>query len=150
MRTLKDIDASRVTVVAELPPNIAEIEKVFPGVGKRARWHGIYFCYGNTIYNPRGLPIDVQLLAHEATHCAQQIAVGADEWWRKYLADPQFRFDQELEAHRVEFEAYRHYVNDSRPFRRRYLAAISERLSGPLYGRMVTKAEAKQAILGDR
>lgn len=50
------------------PPNFDAIAAVLPGaLGKN-----VIFCYGDTIYNPGGQVIPLQLLAHEAVHSIQQ------------------------------------------------------------------------------
>jgi len=66
-----------------------------------------------------------------------------EKWWDRYLNSKQDRLDWELEAHCVEYEKYIK-DNPARAFRRRYLASCAERLSGPLYGRMLKKDEAKR------
>jgi hypothetical protein len=146
MRRLIDLNCKEMNIVTAYPPNIAEIELVFPGV--KANLNGakqIYFCYGNTIYNPSGRPLEKYIIAHEVLHSMQQADTGVEMWWDRYLADPEFRFQQELEAHCVEYEQYR-LENPGRAFRRRYIAILAERLSGPLYGRVVSKAQAMELI----
>jgi hypothetical protein len=144
MRTLADISGHGMSIKIADPPNIAEIAKVFPIV--RERWSkGIYFCYGDTIYNPSGRVIPMELIAHECVHSLQQRDAGVEKWWTNYIVSPQYRFRQELEAHRVEYASIVDQGH-SRALRRRYLAGISERLAGPLYGNMVRKAEAKRLI----
>lgn len=145
--TIDTLNLSSMTIARTLPPNIDEIDKVFPGVKRDASRRGILFAYGTTIYNPRGLTVPIELIAHECTHANQQIG-GVEKWWKDYLGDKDFRFAMELEAHRVE---YRQFVFDhpARAFRRRYMKFCSERLSGPLYGNIVKKDEAKRLILED-
>lgn len=131
----------------EAPPNIRDIDHVFPGVGRQCYIRGIFFCYGNIIYNPSRVKIPRELLAHECVHSIQTERVGGPEkWWHEYLNDRGFRFAQELEAHRIE---YQDVVAQGygRKERRRYIMSCAERLSGPLYGRLVTKAKAKELIL---
>jgi len=54
---------------------------VIPGV-KRNAMSGIYFCYGDKIYNPSGKIIAVQLIAHECVHALQTVEAGGPEkWW---------------------------------------------------------------------
>src|ERR1700675_4964101 len=130
MLTLKDVQAVKMKIVKAAPPNATNIERVFPGVTSGIR--PIFFCYGDTIYNPAGVTIPLELLAHEAVHSRQQEVQGVRVWWDLYLASTHFRFNQELEAHRVEYEQYR--LLNNRPFSRRYLVGAAERLAGPLYG----------------
>jgi len=115
-------------IVVDYPPNIDEIRKVFPLTGQEI------FAWGNQIYNPSGSKLPQWLIAHETVHKAQQ---GKDPqaWWDRYLIDPPWRFEQELEAHRVE---YAHYcaAGFNRNRRRAMLKALARRLSSPMYGRI--------------
>lgn len=143
-RRFADIKNAKMKIDIAFPPNFAEIVKVFP-MAKDAATRGIYFCYGNTIYNPAGRSMPIELIAHEATHAIQQEATGITQWWEQYLHDTEFRFYQELEAHRVEYEKY---IKDhpGRHFRRGYQQSVAERLSGPLYNHCVPKDRAMRLI----
>lgn len=123
----------------EYPPNYAEITRVF-NIEKRSN---IVFTYGNTLYVPGGQKIDSQLLKHEETHARQQLEMGVDEWWDRYLTDEGFRFTQELEAYRNQYKAMA-----SLPLKDRigYLDHICTDLAGEMYGNLVTKEEAKAEI----
>ena len=120
------------------PPNIEEIRKVFPLTGEEI------FAYGNTIYNPSGITLSPELQAHEEVHAKQQ-AFDPRGWWDRYLIDPQFRLEQELEAHQVEYRTFCRNHKD-RNLRNRYLMAIAKRLSGPVYGSIVSQKEARKLI----
>lgn len=119
-----------LTPVRAFPPNYAEIIDAFPHVAKAK---GPIFCYGTTVYYTGPEKPDHALMRHEAVHSNRQ---GADPkgWWDRYLRDTQFRFIEELLAHRVEWQAYEGCGRSERRFMKRQIA---ERLSGPLYGRMV-------------
>lgn len=144
MRTLSDVMGHGMSIKIGDPPNIAEIAQVFPIVRERFG-KGIYFCYGDTIYNPSGRPLTVALIAHECVHSLQQREIGVTTWWDDYLERVSFRFQAELEAHRVEYASFVEQGNN-RVFRRRYLAGVAERLAGPLYGNMCKKREAMRLI----
>lgn len=105
---------------------------------------GTVFTWGETVFNPSGRPIAPEILEHEAVHARQQ---GGDpaSWWERYLADAQFRFEQELEAHRVEYRAVCAQSKD-RNARAAALQFIGSRLASPLYGGVVTRSEAMRAI----
>lgn len=140
---LADVRDVTMRIVAMPPPNLFEIIRVFPAATKK----GVLFAYGDTIYNPDDVDIPLQLLAHESVHGAQQRTWRhPKDWWEGYLSDKAFRFEQELEAHRVELESYCADVAGGRTSRRRYTAAVAERLSGELYGRMTTKANAMMLL----
>lgn len=145
MITLADVQNCRgMKIKKDLPPNIANIEKVFPGVTRRAMG-GIFFAYGNTIYNPSGKVIAPELLAHEMVHLIQTEKFGGPErWWEWYLGYPDHRSYWEIEAHRVEYEYVQ--LHSNRAFRRRAAKLISARLAGPLYGNLMTTAMAWRLI----
>jgi len=127
-----------VKISTELPPNYEAVKEKF-NPAKTA-----IFTYGDTIYNPSGGVLTPELLAHEAVHEGQQ---GADPqaWWDRYMVDDQFRLEQELEAHRVEYQAFCARVKD-RNRRAVFLNQIATRLASPMYGRVVTVREASRLI----
>ena len=127
--------------VFERPPLFALINEKFHIIGKP-----VIFAWGSIIYNPMGVIIPPELLAHEAVHGARQKG-RIEEWWKAYCAsDPRFRLAEEVLAHRVE---YKHLLGicDNRQARRGYIKRVAKRLASPLYGRMVTMAQARQLIL---
>jgi hypothetical protein len=128
-------------IVKELPPIYDKILAAFPEVRNHP---SVIFTYGDTIYNPGGHYINEELLLHEEAHIEQQAAMGKDAWWDKYLADPQFRTEQELEAYRAQFKAT--YKNHARPTWRRELSRLAKDLSSPIYGNILSYDEAKQLI----
>ncbi len=121
------------------PPNIEAIRAKFKLSPNTV------FTYGSTLHNPGNGEIDVYLETHEETHERQQLAKGVEEWWKKYLDDNQFRFDQELEAYQNQFE---HFCdNKKNPMRQEaFLNLLGRDLSGPMYGNVCTLEEAKQKI----
>lgn len=123
-------------IVHEYPPNYAAIIKAFPWVEKTK---GVLFCYGLNIFNPDSIAVSPSIMDHEEVHSLQQDDDPAG-WWDKYLASPEFRFGEEVKAHICEYVNI--YRNHDRNKRRLYLNAIAERLSGPLYGGLATKATA--------
>lgn len=132
-------------IVKRLPPNFEAIAQVLPD----AHTPGVIFCYGDTIYNPSGGKISRPLKAHEFVHSVSQEIIGVDEWWSRYLTYAQFRYDEELPAHRAEYATYCETEAD-RQHRFAYLVTLADRLSGPLYGCVVDFAAAKAAIKADR
>lgn len=122
------------------PPNFDKIAAAFKG----AERPGVIFCYGDTIYNPTGGTLSASIIAHEATHSARQ-GKGPGGWWDRYIADPQFRFVEELLAHRVEYAAATKGM--TRNQRRQCLRPIARRLSSSLYGGLVSPEQAKLLIL---
>lgn len=127
-------------IVRGRPPNFDEIAAKFPAANKK----GIIFTYGDTVYVTGDKPLNEALKKHEAVHIEQQRKIGGpDIWWERYISDPDFRLEQELEAHRAE---YRHYKDYGRETARRNLKVIAKRLASPLYGRAITKAKARELV----
>ena len=101
-------------------------EAKFDLTAKKPVW-----TYGDTIYNPHDGVIDDFLLAHETVHMYQQ-GGSPSSWWDNYLSNPTFRFNQELEAYRVQFRVIRDMVKDRNEVVRR-LFDMSETLA-TMYG----------------
>jgi hypothetical protein len=108
------------------PPMLEEITKVFPN-----RPAGVIYAFGDTIYNPGNLPLARPLIAHESVHGKRQMdSGGPDLWWRRYLDDKQFRFDEELRAHVA--EALTQMPKD-RNHRAMLMLMTARRLAAPFY-----------------
>lgn len=127
-------------IVRAYPPNIAKIAAAFP---QATTYKHVFFCYGDTIFNPSGAGISEALLAHEAVHSERQ-GDNPDLWWDRYIADPEFRLAEELAAHVEEYIV--HTRGYSRPMRRRVLTDIAEKLADPIYGSLVSIEKAKKLI----
>jgi hypothetical protein len=106
------------------------------------------FAWGDTIYNPAGASISHPLLLHELVHADQQRnhPQGVEGWWELYLQSDKFRLEQEIPAHRMEYKTFCEMKKEGRNERRLYLKSIVSRLSGPLYGNLMTFEKAKQVI----
>lgn len=133
-------------VIKAFPPNFAQIASVFPVKGMQ----GIIYAYGDRIYNPSGVNMEPWIVAHEEVHGGQQASGEGYEpakWWDHYIADPEFRLAQELPAHRAEWQEYLRVLGFTMASREKALERMAIRLSSPLYGSMVTKEWAEQAIL---
>ena len=130
-------------VVAE-PPMFYEIDKVFDVAGK-----SVIFAWGDKIYNPTGAVVTKELQAHEAIHGVRQLDMGVEDWWGQYLVDTEFRLVEELPAHRAEYQAYcrRHHAPNDR---HRALGIVAPKLAAPLYGSLISVADARDAILTGR
>jgi len=63
----------------------------------------------------------------------------------KLLADPQFRLDQEIPAHRAEYLTFGRF-NKDRNEKSKMLRTLGQRLSAPMYGSIITTNEAMKAI----
>lgn len=126
------------------PPMYDEIASVFDVRGKP-----VLFAWGDTIYCPVPCPIRPHLLMHEKAHGARQIETGIEEWWKRYLSDPEFRLEEEKIGHLAEYQ----WLADrcaSRADRRRNLSHVASRLSSALYRYKITKDEARRFLENGR
>lgn len=136
--------SERIPIRYEKPPMWDRVIAQFPTAAKG----DTIFSYATCIYRPNvmaGLPDS--LMAHERVHCERQLVYpgGVEAWWDRYLDDPRFRLDEEIPAHRAEIAvASRKIKSDS--MRSHALSRIAARLAGPLYGNLITVAEAKKLL----
>lgn len=130
-------------VVVADPPMFDRICAVFPDAVRP----GVIFTWGDRLYNPSNGKVTRELMAHEEIHSERQGKTEMEvvEWWNRYLADAGFRLDEELPAHRAEYQAYckRHGSG-----REKFLSHVAARLAGPLYGGLVNLREAKNLVMG--
>lgn len=143
-------------IVVARPPMFEEIDAKFSVAGRP-----VVFTWGTTIYNPEGVAIPPAIKAHESVHAQRQLtlfagtggAVPPEErirsWWERYLLDPEFRYTEELAAHRAEYRAMRGWTKDRNQVAQ-YLHQIATRLASPLYGGVVGYTEARRAIVAER
>ncbi len=119
-------------IVQSFPPNFASIHRVFPN----ASGPGVLFAYAPDIYSMYVTEIPPEMLAHEKVHIERQEAYegGVEAWWARYLVDAEWRYNEELLAHRAE---YQYLSGLSRQLRRSALKTVAKKLSGALYGRMI-------------
>lgn len=132
------------------PPNYDAILAVFPMASRRET----IFAYAPDIYVPSGKPLSEALVAHESIHIERQLAyrgdfgrAGVEAWWDKYLGNIEFRYEEEVLAHRAE---YQHMIQNAtcRQMRRSALKQVATRLASQLYGGLVSKQQAMEAISG--
>jgi hypothetical protein len=129
-----------MNIVATRPPNYDAIVAAFPWV---ATTRGVIFAWDMNIHNPDRIAITPSLRDHEEVHSIQQRGNPA-AWWDKYLASAEFRFQEEVKAHICEYANF--YQHHTRPKRRLELDQIAERLAGPLYGSLTSKAAALRLL----
>ncbi len=122
------------------PPNWDELVKRYS-----VEWGPTVVTYGDTVYCGYKLSDDV--VVHESVHIEQQATIGVETWWRRYYDDPQFRYEQELEAYRAQYKFIKRTIKDRNKMNQRLLLLASY-LSGDMYENIVTKAEAMKAIRG--
>lgn len=129
------------TQIKSLPPNFAEIVKVFP----MARGNNTIFAYYPNIHVPSGRPLTHELVMHEGVHLERQREAGVEKWWQQYLTDPQFRFDEELLAHRAEYRELCR-VLPIKAKRDKALKHVARKLASVLYNHMATPKAAKELL----
>jgi len=126
-------------VLYSLPPNYEDICSHIPAVRKNK---AIVFVYAPNIYSPAGIELRPDLIAHEEVHVKRQDDPAA--WWEQYLVDKDFRLREELIAYQAQYKyMVEHY---DRAKRRGILLSIAKDLSGPMYGGIITKAQAIKLI----
>lgn len=124
-------------LLRQYPPNFAEIVAVMGDSSRRA-----VFAYGDAIYAPTGRQPTPDMVAHEETHLRQQAdSGGAVAWWDRYLADRAFRLEQEVEAYRAQIASC-----VGRELRRAVSRHCVASLAKPMYGNLVSSAEAKKLL----
>lgn len=129
-------------ILLENPPNIEELKKLFALDASKA-----VYAYNDIIYNPEALPLQDHIIIHEDVHFKQQEEVGgAENWWRRYIDDVQFRLDQELEAYGVQYQFIKNHPAIKSKNKEAFLDKIASDLSGSVYGNIIDHNEAKCKI----
>jgi len=67
-------------------------------------------------------------------------------WWVRYYFDKKFRYSQELEAYRAQYEWYCNTQQVTYKDKFEYRLAIATILSSEMYGKLATKTEAFEEI----
>lgn len=135
---------TRQTIIRERPPMFDEIDAAFNIRNTKA-----IFAWGDKIFAPalQG-ELPKQLIAHESVHGERQKIYpgGVEAWWRRYIDEPQFRLDEEIPAHRAELA---HLLTKAKgpSMRAHVLSVTARRLAAPLYGNLITIADAKKALV---
>jgi hypothetical protein len=127
-------------IIIGKPPNFDEILAKFPGATGK-----VLIAYDGKIYNPTGDFVPPALQAHEEVHLIRQLG-RVEAWWKQYIEDEEFRWFEEVMAHRAEFRVQAQFIND-RNARERLLMSTAARLVAPLYGYSAKKlAMARKAL----
>ena len=140
---LLDPDVNPLTqqIVHDYPPLYDEISAAFDLYPSDS----IIFSWGDRLYNPYEFDILPKLIAHERVHGERQ-GSGNDivDWWKQYIEDRAFRLEEEIPAHRAEYQYILKHGNRSE--RRGALKITSSRLTAPLYGRLITQSDAMAVL----
>jgi hypothetical protein len=105
----------------------------------------IIFTYGDLITSHTGI-MSEDLSHHEPHHTKQQEAFGgADKWWREYLNNETFRYNQELECYRKQYRWVKNNIKD-RNLAFNLFINYAKSLSGKMYGNVVDINKAMREI----
>lgn len=118
-----------------IPPNFEEICAAFP----LAKGSTILFAYAPDIYNPNNVSIAPDLIAHERVHIERQ-GDDPEGWWEQYIADPDFRLEEERLAHIAEAWYLVRASTNNRAARKRIAVYVGSRLASPLYNMGLTRS----------
>lgn len=118
------------------PPVYEEAQRIF----KFPDTQPLAFAWGDKVYVVNNFPMTPDVKVHEETHLRQQKGDPAT-WWSKYLTDPKFRVDQEIEAYRNQYQYICASVADKNK-RYKHLHNIATILSSPLYGKEISYTDA--------
>jgi hypothetical protein len=114
-------------IIVGRPPNFDQILAAFPDAYKP----GVIFAFDGNVYSSDERVIPPALVAHEEVHLHRQVRNGAYDWWDHYIADPEFRYYEELLAHAAEFKVLK--VSADRNAGAALLMRTAIRLVAPLY-----------------
>lgn len=124
----------------EIPPIYWWLKtKHFPAI----EWdEGIVITVGDIVYTKGDLTKDLEV--HEGVHTVQQMRMGPDLWWDRYVHEPEFRMRQELEAYRAQAR----YLEKTRSRESAFHAImkLAKDLSSPIYGKCCTFQDAHRMI----
>ena len=110
---------------------------------------GTVYSFATTIFNPDGVDIPDHLIVHESVHGEQQKhdELVAKFWWERYLADPFFRVEQEVEAYHEQYKFICTKIKDKNA-RFRNLHMLAQFMCSPMYGQCITYTDAIRRIRG--
>jgi hypothetical protein len=136
-----------MNIIKSNPPNLEDIKKA----GLKPSFYTL-FAYGNDLYNPGGWQIPNHLMVHEETHGLRQIVytedgevLGVEGWWKMYLEDSRFRFDEELMAYKAQYQYFCRWKSNVRK-QTEFLCNLAVELSSELYGNLIGVEDAMKAI----
>ncbi len=133
-----------IKVSTEKPPVWDDLVKNF-GVEWGTPIKSVIVAYGDTLHCSEEPTDDV--VQHELIHLEQQgyTQEGAKKWYIRYIADPEFRLDQELQAYRAQFQFVKSYSKDRNALNR-YLNRLATDLASPMYGHLIAQWKARKLI----
>lgn len=139
MQQTQDNRLTNLRISTKYPPNYMDIVKVL-GHDESA-----VYCYGDTIYNPHQREITADIEIHEQVHSKQQ-GDAPDFWCMRYLEDPRYRLEAELEAYAAQYNFINQFDSMTRAIKEWKLDKMAEELSSEAYGNIVSFQEARSQI----
>ena len=127
-------------IVNDYPPNWNLIETAFP---KAKEWKA-FFAYDGKIFNPFKSEIRSDNKIHEKTHFLQQ-GNNPDEWWFRYISDPSFRTQMEIEAYGAQVAFVKQKIGTGIVYEC-LLDECAQFLSSELYGNLLSFGQARSKI----
>lgn len=141
-------DLLKNTIIRHTPPPEDLYTKCKEVFGDAVDWEkGTVFTYGTDIYSKNQL--DKPLFSHEFMHVCQQMSFegGPEVWWKAYFESVDFRLSQELECYQIQYSEAKKFIKDRNQLYQ-YALYLGRLLSGPMYGGMISTAEAIKLIKG--
>lgn len=134
----------KVLMPINMPKTVKDaLANIWTGIP--ANINNICYTYGDTLYTTKEeSELERHLLRHEKTHTHQQ-GEDPDAWWRMYGKSPKFRYEQELEAYRVQYRYFREVNGKVKAFE--FAKYLANEMASPMYGGMCTAPQALQGIL---
>ena len=129
-----------IQIKIERPPNWAELRNRFKFPEATT-----IFTYGDCIYNPGGVPLEPHVILHEMVHMEQQRKTSPEEWYKRYMEEPDFLISQEAEAYQKQFEYIKSIIKD-RNRQARILHELASFFASSMYGKPLGYGEAIQMI----
>jgi hypothetical protein len=115
-------------LIIDHPPNIETIDAAF----HVRDLSGVIYSYAPAIYCPSGPQMPKWIIEHEKIHIERQ-GGSPDAWWERYIADEEFRYQEELVAHVRELQ-YRKGGKDGKKYSHSALLNHTvDRLLAPIY-----------------
>lgn len=133
----------------EYPPNWEQIATYLPLLADlkdpQTQVPRVVIAYAPYIYVPGAQVIPPDIFVRGSIHLKQQTVtpLGVVHWWNEYLADPEFRLQEELEAYGAQLAMYNKAPNRYFQHMKNVLA---QELASEFYGRIISFGEAATKI----
>jgi hypothetical protein len=129
----------RILISHEIPAIYPQLEAKF-GVS----WdNGLIIAYDGRVHCKQIPP--AQKIVHEEVHLLRQKKMGNEVWWKLYLENEKFRFDEELVAYLAEANFIKKHIKD-RELVFHAISDIASSFSSSTYGKIIDKGEALRLL----